>query len=116
MHGGRLNTPCWAASAVAEVFCRVGNLTFGSVVNIAGPELDNPAAQAAGLGVRFVQIISKLLEYLKRCLTGHKCLLLNEHSDGLIVPHTGDPFPCFGIHHSSLTVQVLFKMRKVVLV
>lgn len=70
MHGGHLDTPCWAGSAVAEVFCRAEILTFGSVVNIAGPELDNAAAQAAGLGVRFVQMISKLLEYWKHSLTG----------------------------------------------
>lgn len=83
MNGGCLDTPCWAGSAVAEVFCRAGILTFGSVVNIAGPELDNAAVVAAGLGVRSVKIISKLLEHWKRCLTGHECLLLNECSNGL---------------------------------
>lgn len=38
-------------------------LTSESVVNIAGPKLDNDAARAAGLGVRSVSIISKLLEH-----------------------------------------------------
>ncbi|XP_071373981.1 CD5 antigen-like [Centroberyx affinis] len=61
VHGGRLDAPCWAGSGVAEVFCRAGILTVGSVVNIAGPELDNAAALAASLGVRSVRIISKLL-------------------------------------------------------
>lgn len=59
VYGGRLDTPCWAGPAVTEVFCRAGILTFGSVVNFAGPNLDNAAALAAGLRVRSVRIISR---------------------------------------------------------
>lgn len=97
VYGGHLDTPCWAGSALMKMFCRAGVLTFGSVVNIAGPNLDNAAALASSLGVRSVRIVSKLLEHWKHRLTGHECLLLNDYCNGLVVPHTDDPFPCLGV-------------------
>lgn len=93
VHGGRFGPPCWAGAAVTEVFCRAGVITFGSVVNSAGPALDDAVTLTAGLGVRSVRTIKKLLDHWKNCLTGPEHLLLGAHCRGLVIPQPDDPFP-----------------------
>ena len=95
VHGERLGTPCWAGSAVAEVFSRAGIVTLESVVSVAGPHLDNAAALTSKLGVRSVRLINKLLDYWKHSLTGHECQMLEEYDKGLIMPHKEDFFSMF---------------------
>ena len=98
VHGGRLDTPCWVGLALTELFYRTRILTLGSVVDIAGFDLNNTAALAASLGIRSVRIIKQLLEHWKHCLTGHECVLLENYCHSVTVPNADDPFPPVGVH------------------
>ena len=63
------------------------------MVNFTGPELQNAAGLAAGLGGRSERIMGRLLDNWRICLTGHEHLLLTDYSGGVTVPRPGDPFP-----------------------
>ena len=96
VHGGRLDPQCWAGSAVTELLYRAGILTLGSVVDIAGSDLNNAAALAASLGIRSVRII--ILGHWKHCLTGHECVLLENYCHSVAVPNADDPFLPLVVH------------------
>lgn len=100
--GGQLSAPFWAGTALRDIFCQTRVTTLGSVVHLAGAELQDAAALAAGVGVRSVRSIGRLLEHWRSCLNGHQRLLLSRHSQGFIAPCTDDPFP-------SVTVRPVFK-------
>ena len=95
---GETKAPCWVGPAATELFYRTRILALRSVVDIAGSDLNNAAAQAASLGIQSVRIIKQLLGHWRHCLTGHGCVLLETYCHSVTVPYAGDPFPPLGVH------------------
>ncbi|KAK0155415.1 Transposon TX1 uncharacterized protein [Merluccius polli] len=91
--GGQLSAPLWAGTALRDIFCQARVTTLESVVHLAGAGLQDAAALAAGVGIRSVRSIGRLLEHWRGCLSGHQRILLSRHSQGFIAPCTDDPFP-----------------------
>lgn len=84
-----------ASEGEGSAGCQVWILTFGSVVNIAGPELNNASAQAAPWS-EICEGDQQAAGTLEHSLNGHECLFLKKCSDGLIEPHDDCP-PSFCI-------------------
>ncbi len=92
-HEGLLTAPSWAGAAVVEAFSTAGISTLGAMLEFTGPDLQETAGLAAGLGWRSQRIVGRLLSHWRNCLTEQERRLLGDYSCGLIVPCPDDPFP-----------------------
>ncbi|KAI3376787.1 hypothetical protein L3Q82_000387 [Scortum barcoo] len=78
-----------------------GISTLGALMEYTGPDLQETAGLAAGLGWRSQRIVGRLLDHWRACLTGQERHMLGEYSRGLTAPCSDDPFPSLIICPSS---------------
>ncbi len=100
-HGGLLSAPSWAGAAVAGALRTAGISSLGAMLEYTGPDLQETAGFAAGLGWSSQRIVGQLLDHWRSCLTGQERHLLGGYSRGLTVSSCEDPFPSLIICPSS---------------
>ncbi|KAI3365342.1 hypothetical protein L3Q82_010130 [Scortum barcoo] len=92
-HGGLMSAPSWVGAAVAKDLRTAGISTLGALMEYAGPDLQETARLAAGLGWRSQRSVGRLLDHWRACLTGQERRMLGEYSRDQTAPCSDDPFP-----------------------
>ncbi|KAI3369590.1 hypothetical protein L3Q82_024474, partial [Scortum barcoo] len=102
-HGDLMSAPSWVGAAVAKDLRTAGISTLGALMEYAGPDLQETAGLAAGLGWRSQRSVGRLLDHWRACLAGQERRMLGEYSRVIKLPPvlTGDPFPSLIICPSS---------------
>ncbi|KAI3351106.1 hypothetical protein L3Q82_005668 [Scortum barcoo] len=77
-HGGLMSAPSWVGAAVAKDLRTAGISTLGALMEYTGPDLQETAGLAAGLGWRSQRIVCRLLSHWRACLTGQERHMLGE--------------------------------------
>ncbi|KAI3359013.1 hypothetical protein L3Q82_015397 [Scortum barcoo] len=94
-----MSAPSWVGAVAAKDLRTAGISTLGALMEHAGPDLQETAGLAAGLGWRSQRSVGRLLDHWRACLTGQERRMLGEYSRGQTAPCSDDPFPL--PHHSA---------------
>ncbi|KAI3359707.1 hypothetical protein L3Q82_013813 [Scortum barcoo] len=100
-HGDLMSAPSWVGAAVAKDLRTAGISTLEALMEHAGPDLQETARLAAGLGWRSQRSVGRLLDHWRACLTGQERRMLGEYSRGQTAHCSDDPFPSLIICPSS---------------
>lgn len=93
LYGTRIDHPSWASATLSRLLQTAGISTLGQVVELVGPQLDNPAELKERLGITSTRTTEKILDHWKQQLTRRNIQLLTDFSEGSISPDPEDPFP-----------------------
>ncbi|KAI3376860.1 hypothetical protein L3Q82_000116 [Scortum barcoo] len=100
-HGDLMSAPSWVGAVAAKDLRTAGISTLEALMEHAGPDLQETAGLAAGLGWRSQRSVGRLLDHWRACLTGQERRMLGEYSRGQTAPCSDDPFPSLIICPSS---------------
>ncbi|KAI3377212.1 hypothetical protein L3Q82_009123, partial [Scortum barcoo] len=111
-HGDLMSAPSWVGAVAAKDLRTAGISTLEALMEHAGPDLQETAGLAAGLGWRSQRIASvRLLDHWRACLAGQERHMLGEYSRGLTAPCSGttlSPPSSFAPAQTNRSVIVLF--------
>lgn len=90
VHGTILDLPSWAGPSLVSRLQTAGVFTLGQVVELAGPQLQDPAGLASRLGLKSSRVTKQLLDHWRGKLSRKELLMLKAQDPTTC---TRDPFP-----------------------